>query len=146
MAVASNCDSGWVDATSVEMGCLYFKNAQMNYWDANVFCQDRDSHLVAVYTPEMLEFLVMEMQVWEEHDGVDAFWWSGATDMGREGLWYWQYSLLDVGDFIWGSQQPENSTEYNYLCFLKDYDYMGAACDTDSNDIQPICQKPANEE
>ena len=134
-----------MDGSFVDLGCLYFKNTPMNYWDANLYCQDRGSHLVEVFTPEGMEFLVMEMEVWEDHDGEDSFWWSGATDIGREGQWYWQHSLLDVGEFVWGNQQPENSTENNYLCFLKDYDYMGAACVTNSDETKPICQKPAND-
>ena len=133
-----------MDASFVDLGCLYFKNQPMNYWEANVYCQDRGSHLVEVGTTEMMEFLVMEMEVWEDHDGEDSFWWSGGTDIGREGDWYWQHSLFDVGSFIWGNQQPENSTEKNYLCFTKDFAYMGSACDTDSTDTNPICQKPAN--
>ena len=87
---------------------------------------------------------MIELQLSDDYDG-PGYWWSGGSDSGIEGQWYWQHSLLDVGEFVWGSQQPENSTENNYLCFLKDYDYMGAACVTNSDETKPICQKPAND-
>ena len=33
-------------------------------------------------------------------------WWTGATDLGVEGVWKWARSGEIVGDFVWGEGEP----------------------------------------
>ena len=70
-------------------------------------------------------------------------WWSGATDVGREGYWYWTHSLTPVGYFVWGASQPDGGTVQNYMCFSYAYDYFGIDTNTVSHDqnINPLCQR-----
>ena len=73
-------------------------------------------------------------------------WWSGATDVGREGSWYWTHSLTPVGDFVWGTSQPDGGTVQNYMCFSYAYDYYGIDTNTVTHDqnINPLCQRNWN--
>ena len=104
--------------------------------------QDQRTHLVEVMTSEQMEVLV-ELMNHEAGPGQNT-WWSGATDIGREGAWIWAYSLLPVGDFIWYLGGPNGGTGENYMCFADGYDYMGADCFTDYAYAKPICQKSIN--
>ena len=44
-------------------------------------------------------------------------WWTGATDLGREGHWYWAGSLATVGDFLWykPTNQPNGGIAHNCM-------------------------------
>ena len=62
-------------------------------------------------------------------NGVDTDWWTGATDLGREGHWYWAGSLATVGDFLWykPTNQPNGGIAHNCM-FLENggsYEFYG---------------------
>ena len=67
-------------------------------------------------------------------------WWTGGTDVGRDGKWYWAASLTPVPDFIWKTGEP-NNVNYNcmYLAYNDDYDGFDLPCSNPS--IYPICQQ-----
>ena len=110
------CDPGWMDASFQNMGCLFFENTAMNFEAAIQFCGESNAHLVEVQTEAQMDFLVMELQSLETLIG-QYNWWGGASDSGREGHWYWQHSLTDVGTFVWGYNQPDFTYASNYLAF-----------------------------
>ena len=74
---------------------------------------------------------------------VNSFWWTGATDLGREGHWYWAGSLANVGDFVWykPANQPSVETGSNCMVLDEDWDFYGN--DVPCKDYTQffICQK-----
>ena len=61
----------------------------------------------------------MHMQLLDEEVIGESYWWSGGSDSGREGQWYWEHSLTPVDDFAWDAGYPRVLTSNNYLCFLE---------------------------
>ena len=61
----------------------------------------------------------MHMQLLDEKVIGESYWWSGGSDSGREGQWYWEHSLTPVDDFAWDAGYPRVLTSNNYLCFLE---------------------------
>ena len=50
-----------------------------------------------------------------QDNGVDEDWWTGGTDQGSEGHWYWLGSLAPVEDFIWDFLTPMFGARNNFL-------------------------------
>ena len=136
---SGSCESGWLDASLVDLGCLYFLQETKVYYEANKFCQDKGSHLVEVHTRAQMDFLVMELQLSDEDEGL-GYWWSGGSDSGREGQWYWQHSLTPVEDFVWDDDFPRDLTARNYLCFVNTHNFKAIDCLTTTL-AHSICQK-----
>ena len=69
--------------------------------------------------------------------------WTGGTDMGREGHWYWAGSLATVGDFMWYPNQPDSGIQENCLWLDNNssYDFLGNDLDCIGNIKYFICQK-----
>ena len=87
------------------MGCLYFNSTTKVMWEeATSYCQsdEMNASLVEIWTELQLDFVISELMFLAQN-GIDDDWWIGATDLGREGQWYWAHSLATGGDFIWNS-------------------------------------------
>merc|ERR1712203_1342371 len=142
-----SCPDEWVDATFVDMGCLYFNKAEAFTWDdASSMCQmGSNSTLLEITNEEQMSFIQMELAVIEDqgpYPGVHSPWWTAATDVGINGQWIWITSLTAVEDFVWSSDYPSYPDNYNcmYLSyFVLGNGYFGAnyACD---QEMHPICQ------
>ena len=115
----------------------------MNIHEANKFCGlNNSAHLVELFTSDQMDFLIMELQLLEVQTGPRDYW-GGATDLGREGQWYWMNSLLPVEDFVWANGEPNGNTEENFIDFTSYLAYM--LNDTVFNRSNfPICQKDLN--
>ena len=113
----------------------------MNVWDAGAWCQDNGGYLVEILTEPQLDFIVMELQVFEVHQG-SQYWWTGGSDTNREGKWYWQHTLQDVGEFVWAEGFPAYGTENNYLCLPGDQGYLGYDCYARDDVMQEIYEGP----
>ena len=141
---AGSCPENWVDATLTGMGCLLFNTtAVMNWEDASVSCYQSNSSLVEIWTELQMDFLRSELKVLA-NSGFSSFWWTSATDLGREGHWYWASSLSPVPDFVWYSgsyAQPDGGTGENCAFLDSGYDFMiqDFDCDYESS-TYPICQ------
>merc|ERR1712215_164923 len=135
------CPVGWVQATWVDMGCLYFNNTHNFTWiEANAYCQgDLNATLVEITTEEQYDFIKMELQVLEVETNSKLYWWTGGTDLGREGKWFWTGSLRSVGSFIWSKDQPNDGIGGNCLNLYPSSGYEGSdkSC---VHDFYPICQ------
>merc|ERR1711881_218334 len=61
----SNCPDKWLDASFMDMGCLFFNATEALTWDdANSMCQmSSNSTLVDVATEVQMGFLQMELDV-----------------------------------------------------------------------------------
>ena len=137
------CPENWVDATLTGMGCLYFNTSQtMAFEDASVSCFHSNSSLVEIWTELQLDFLRSELN-FLANSGISAYWWTSATDLGREGHWYWASSLAPVPEFVWASSpnpQPNGGPNQNCARLEKFSDFMTADIECDFEDIYPICQ------
>merc|ERR1719397_1370045 len=80
-------DDSWFDASFLELGCLLFnRTASLNWEEANVYCQKTEqAQLVEISNKDQLDFVQMELGLL----GGD-YWWTSATDQGREGAYAWR--------------------------------------------------------
>ena len=51
------CNSNWEDASSVDLGYLWFENTTMDYSEAVTFCSDQQAQLVEIETEDQLTYL-----------------------------------------------------------------------------------------
>merc|ERR1711971_1193900 len=140
---SGNCPDKWVDATFVDMGCLYFNStAGMSWDDANSLCQmGSNSTLLAIESEMQMAFIQMELQVIADHEGDKKHWWTAGTDAGIDGQWVWATTYTVVEDYVWGDGYPRNSQYPNYNCMMLHHslDYLGFDTTCDSSRY-PICQ------
>ena len=140
---SATCPDKWLDASFVEMGCLFFNNTAAADWEeANVICKEySNATLVDIKTEMQMGFLQMELDVIANAEGASHNWWTAGTDLGREGEWYWATTLTDVGDFVWhwNSDNPDSGTAENCLYLNCDWGYEGGDADCDGT-FYPICQ------
>ena len=142
---SSLCPDHWIDATLSGLGCLFFNSTTTATWlEAAELCQhpDNNASLVEIWSELQLDFIRSELMFLQDN-GVDSVWWTGATDLGREGHWYWAGSLATVGDFIWYTNQPNDGTKGNCL-WLEDspnYEFLGVDAGCIAYDRYFICQK-----
>ena len=126
------------------MGCILFNSSEAYDWEhAYDYCHRfENASLVEIRTEEQLEFLKMELLVLENHEGRHN-WWTGATDYGREGQWYWMGSLTPVADYVWASGQPNEGSLDNCLNLeTSNYNYFYLGYDVNCSYASfPICQK-----
>lgn len=146
---AGSCPENWVDATLTGMGCLLFNTSKAVTWDdASISCFHSNSFLVEIETELQMSFLSNQLTMLA-NNGITAHWWTSATDLGREGLWYWTSSLSPVPDFVWNSDvtgQPDGGPHQNCgnlrLYFFL-WEFFDDECDSDNyNDepYYPVCQ------
>merc|ERR1712133_192562 len=66
---SGNCPDSWVDASFVDMGCLYFNSTKAFSWDDS-------SSMCQTSTPNstLMEFVQMMMGVLADHEGA-RYWW-----------------------------------------------------------------------
>merc|ERR1711962_1482125 len=140
-ASSGACPSGWVDASFVEMGCLYFNSTKAETWDDSVIsCQmaTPNASLVEILTENQMAFVQMEIELLEAHEG-KHYWWTGATDVGINGKWFWAPSLSPVEDFVWGAGYPSTTHQNNCMMIHPTYD-AGYNQYRDFTNACPICQ------
>ena len=115
------CPSGWVDAFNVDMGCLFYiweegrtaasyasavsSCAQGPYGEFCPSCGTGAGHLLEILTVEQHQY-VIDLLNNDLLDNTMQFY-TAATDMNREGEWYWSHSLVDVEDFVWQGGWPQ---------------------------------------
>merc|ERR1712126_593339 len=105
------CPSGWVDASFVDMGCLFFNSTKaLASWDDSAsMCQmaTPNASLVEILNETQMAFVQMNIELLEAHEA-PRHWWTGATDVGINGRWIWAPSSTPVEDFIWHTGYPKN--------------------------------------
>ena len=138
---SGTCPDKWVDATFVDMGCLYFNTTEAMTWDhASSMCQmGSNSTLLEIRTEIQMAFIQMELSVIEDHEDANFHWWTAATDVGINGQWIWITSLTAVEDFFWYAGYPNGWGAENCANLHATSSYLGynLACD---NSFFPICQ------
>ena len=139
---SSSCPDHWVDATLTGMGCLLFNSTTAYTWEeANNYCQrDENALLVEIWTSLQLDFIRTELTLLMDHESARD-WWTSATDLAREGEWYWASSGAPVGDFVWHNNEPNGGTNENCMMLFNGYDFLGDSYDCNYTDrFYPICQ------
>lgn len=131
-----DCPDGWLDASFVDLGCLLFQHEDRSWWDNLMNCREKNSYLLEVFTEPQLDFIRLELQVYEGQYGQKA-WYVGASDEFEEGNWYWITSWQPVDQFNWASNQPSSA---NYLCYYYADEYLAHACQGGSYNTGSICQ------
>merc|ERR1712037_259085 len=130
----SNCPEKWLDASFVDMGCLYFNTTQDIPWeDANSICQGSNSTLIDISTEMQMGFLQMELDVIANAEGEAHYWWTAGTDLGIEGRWIWATTLTAVEDFVWRTDDrpPTENLVLNCLSLNFGNGYLGYDVDCD---------------
>merc|ERR1719187_1730573 len=89
------CPEGWMDASYMDLGCIFFANRGFSWADADNYCQENSSALIEVYSQTHMDFIRSELFVLENFVG-EHVWWTGGSDVGREGQWYWTHTLTDI--------------------------------------------------
>merc|ERR1712012_936060 len=136
------CPEKWLDASFMEMGCLFFNNtAAMTWEEAYISCKkNSNANLVEIQSEMQMGFLQMELDVIANAEGAAHHWWAAGTDVGREGQWYWATTLTEVGDFVWTSHEnAASNTAENCLMLEPGWGYEGRDWTCDST-WYPICQ------
>ena len=134
------CESGWVDAKDLDLGCLFLGNDYGTFQDANTFCYNKSAHLVEILTENQMDFMVMQLQLLQTVTGGRAYW-AGGTDWNREGQWYWAHSLIPIESFVWYKGESQEGTNNNYMVFYPGLGYYCADVINDWDQGYPICQK-----
>merc|ERR1712126_467926 len=125
---SATCPDKWLDASFVEMGCLFFNNtAAVDWEEANVICKEySNATLVDIQSEMQMGFLQMELDVIANAEGTTHHWWTAGTDLGREGRWIWITTLTAVEDYVWMSESyPTNNTNFNCLNLHPSNGYLG---------------------
>merc|ERR1719341_2090136 len=137
----SNCPEKWLDASFVDMGCLFFNATEAITWEeANSICQRSNSTLIDISTEVQMGFLQMELDVIANAEGAVHRWWTGGTDLGIEGRWIWATTLTAVEDFVWvDDSHPRSNLNWNCLAVHPSYGYLGYD-DSCILTCFPICQ------
>ena len=129
------CPSDWVQATFVDMDCLYFEPTERFSWDAAAaYCQTvQNASLLEIYTEEQFAFVQLNLEMLEGH------WWTGGTDAGREGEWIWIRSLQVLPDLWFADGESDGGTERNCMyLYPSNGGFYGGPCSTS---FKPICQR-----
>ena len=144
--VSDNCPDHWIDASLSGLGCLYFNSTAAVSWeDALSWCQHPDNNalLLEIWSELQLEFIRSELMLLQDN-GVDNDWWTGGTDLGREGHWFWIGTLATVGDFLWNksTNEPNGDTVENCLALWNstNFNFRGNDCRC-YNEQYFICQR-----
>ena len=138
-APSVSCESGWIDGTHINMGCILFEESNMTYSEAQDFCSSRDGMLAEILAEVDMEFIISQLEELGE-----AGWWGGASDQIIEGVWYWRVHGSVVSYFLWTSGHPPVYDVYkNHLCFLEENNFKGGDCHKDQK-LNPLCQKDVN--
>merc|ERR1711953_1424202 len=93
--VSGLCPDHWIDGTLSGLGCLYFNSSTTANWEeAANWCQhpDNDASLVEISSELQFDFVRGEL-IFLQENGITNHWWTGGTDLGREGSWFWIGSL-----------------------------------------------------
>ena len=132
------CPPSWIQATFVDMGCLFF-GTDLYSWDlAGSFCQkEKNATLVEIINAVQFDYLQMHVEMLADHEGAMA-WWIGGTDQGREGKWIWISSLTPVENFVW---YPNFANAETANCMYLDSINVGANDAPCTRTYKPICQK-----
>merc|ERR1712037_1077731 len=108
---SSSCSSGWLPGPA-GLGCVLLQTEPLTWEAAAKSCwENYQAHLVEVKNKDQQEFLRTILND-VQYDSVYG-WWIGATDLNREGSWYWTHSLEPMDYSDWAVRQPDDLGDEN---------------------------------
>jgi len=124
-----DCGSGWIYADT--FGCIYI-NPDMNkvnlsWIEAQEECEKIDGYLVEVLSEKEQEFLKTEINYLQTFLGSHNYW-IGATDLGKEGEWFWMTSRIPVSYTSWSGKRPNFQNGNSDDCILLDCSNGNSDC------------------
>ena len=133
-----------MDASFAGLGCLLFNNTSKLSWeDASNYCQDdEDAKLLEISNSLQMDFVRSELALIYDYDSSTKYWWTSATDQGREEEWYWASSGAPVPELVWGSSPPSGITRFNCMVLARHQDFYADDQVCTRDDLaSAICQK-----
>merc|ERR1711973_242804 len=102
-----SCPSGWILGPT-GIGCVLLQTDALTWVEASESCwkNHQQAHLAEIKNEEEKDFL--RTLVSEFPDDTVYGWWIGATDLNREGSWYWPHSLVPLDFSAWFPGEPDN--------------------------------------
>jgi len=148
------CMEGWVDASSVGLGCLLADVFDIGAEEpvADQICRafGESARLVEIENEEQMSFLQSMLSQLEEELGItDGFiwYWIGLNDMVNEGEWVWpvhglaNYTYWDVE-----YDEPYPDPDHERNCAMMQSARFNLLWQTywcdDGYDLVPLCQLP----
>ena len=138
----TECPGGWVDARSVNLGCLYFdfNINSINWPNAKKHCENlnygtfpHDTHLIEIFSDEQITFLKNTDEI------KTGQWWNGLNNYENSNEFIWSHSKLKL-NFTppWGYGEPNKNSNSNVLMYQNGNNFRWY--DTNADHIHPICQ------
>ena len=151
------CDEGWFDGSSVDLGCLLFTFPHdflpIPLPQALEFCKsEKDSRLIELYNKDQLKFLNRNtdkmhtfLKLNQKYTFLSGASFNGTMVNGKgSGFWVWE-SGTKVEEWVWrGGVPAEGSSTRRYLAFQHQdgKSFLGSRFRFDrTNKIVPLCQK-----
>ena len=131
---AVDCPSGWVDGSSVGMGCLGYYPTGFNWTEAQDFCSQKphDSHLVEIKNQDQQDFLV-SLLLSGEINAITMFIGLFKPPNGHRN-WTWAWSMESANFTSWYPSEPTG--DGNFAFIHQDYGYNWL--DTDEKTSPPM--------
>merc|ERR1719167_898036 len=82
------CPEGWIDASVSDLGCLYFAEAGLSWFDTQSLCEGYQGFSAEALTMSQAGDLFDRAKLTSTFTGKQR-WWLGLSDFIREGVWHW---------------------------------------------------------
>ncbi|KAL4236909.1 hypothetical protein ACF0H5_005295 [Mactra antiquata] len=131
--VKPTCDDEWITFKS---SCYLFGRVQVEFLEAEKFCQVSDAHLVSIRNQEENDFIkrhVSELSA--------PKFWIGMYDGEQEGKWKWIDTNQDVKYFNWNPGEPNQGRAANCVAIFDNYDNNWVDEPCTNRQFRPICKK-----
>ena len=140
---ADSNDEHWIDANSVDLGCIGFFNTTTTFSEAETKCASKNAHLVEIFGRDQLDFLKEKAKAQKVSFSKSKMnWWLGIKFREYEGIWYWRYSNTKVVFTNWRENHINygdgNGGETNAIALDDNFGWDNE--DNSRDDTYPICQ------
>ena len=114
------CQSGWVDGSSYNLGCLYFHSVSMTPIEGEQFCQNKlnGSYLVEIYDSSQQNFIKQKLS----QIGGNNSWWTGLEYKNGEYLWRHSNQKANYVSWSYGGDTKGGSS-YSGMMLYKNSGY-----------------------
>ncbi|KAL4218234.1 hypothetical protein ACF0H5_022970 [Mactra antiquata] len=130
--VNSCCPDGW---TKFGSSCYFFGHEDLNFQDAERYCEHLQATLVNIETSRENTFLQSYLRDFKEPNH-----WIGLTDIIIDGSWNHYPSETASTYFNWGAGQPNGHKGSNCAAIWASFSYnwVDEPC---TNKFRPLCEK-----
>merc|ERR1712241_967335 len=78
---------GWIPLNQT---CYFLSPTKMDWWQAQVFCEDKGGWLAEIKSPDQQSKLNSVLTI-------EVSYWIGLNDLASKGQWDWQHSNVTLG-------------------------------------------------